>query len=262
MKLAFVDETGLEEAFDNIEQIAAACEEQLADDFSRVWQDAPIPVKAYASLDEVPHDWDIVGFFQTSDDPGAAGYHAVTPDGRPYAKVFVADTLAAGLGWLGENGVGVTASHEALEGRKDPGANMWAESRRGFLRAFEMGDYVESRCYKKNGVYVSDFLTAQFFEPGSKGPYDFMDTVEDPDADPGPGDYEIRMDTRGQAYPVFGAEFPESKMRAKAFHASRTARRLKLGSYGRGDHRLQGIPDEHKMAFRKMLSLAWELRGV
>lgn len=233
MKLAFVDATGFAGAFDQIRKIAEACELQLARDVPLFWQTAPIPIAAYAALSDVPGGYDIVAFLADADMANAAGYHTRTPDGRPYARVFTRATLESGLGWHGPGGVGTTASHEAVEMHANPSASLWAETARGHLRAVELADLVEADSYDVgNGVHVSNFLGARAFEIGSSGPYDFMRSLTDPEADPREGNYEIRWWPGSNPIAVYGANYPEWKKENKTHLASRTQRRMRGRTLG------------------------------
>lgn len=96
-----------------------------------------------------------------SDQPGALGYHDVDGAGKPYIKVFVRDTAAAGIPLSG------VISHEVLELLGDT----YIESTvvvdngggRGAIYAAEVCDPVEGDLYKINGVQVSNFVTPWWF---------------------------------------------------------------------------------------------------
>jgi hypothetical protein len=88
--------------------------------------------------------WAIV-ILDDPDEPNAAGYHDLTPDGLPLSKVFV----AAG-------DVSVTASHELLEMLVDPAINCGCQQAdQKTWVALEVCDAVEETTYKIDGVTAS-----------------------------------------------------------------------------------------------------------
>src|SRR5438045_9737349 len=76
-------------------------------------------------------DWQLV-YFDNADAAGALGYHDITKDGQPVAKVFVETTIAA------HELVSVTACHELFEMVIDPVANLWALGENGIECTSEM----------------------------------------------------------------------------------------------------------------------------
>ncbi|MGH9762019.1 MAG: hypothetical protein ACREDR_41595, partial [Blastocatellia bacterium] len=94
------------------------------------------------------------------------GYH-FRADGYPQAYIFATEAMAGGAGI---KGLSTTLSHEILEMIADPGVNLSAaqppKNARGKTRlfAYEVCDPVEANYYKKNGVWVCDFVLPEWFE--------------------------------------------------------------------------------------------------
>jgi hypothetical protein len=73
---------------------------------------------------------------------------------------------SGGLAWTW------AASHELLEMLEDPTTNVRSD---GFQR--EVCDPVENIGYYDDGDIVSDFVTPAYFHLGSKGPWDYLDSI-------------------------------------------------------------------------------------
>lgn len=169
---------------------AAAIQEQLCGPFADAWDGAPVNCRVGApnGEDVGPGEW-VMGYWQTSDQPGAAGYHTTDPSGKPYGKVFLDDAQAMSSGPMAAS---VLASHESYEIRMDPSANLLALRGDGAtFDALEMCDAVEDTTYKaSNGVEVSNFLLPSAFDPGASGPFDHLGVLTDPYGTT-PGGYRI-----------------------------------------------------------------------
>jgi hypothetical protein len=107
--------------------------------------------------------------FDNSDQPGALGYHDLTPEGRPLGKVFAGTDIAAGLSWT------VTMSHEILEMLADPDINLTvfyqSGTATGRLYAYEVCDAPEADRF---GYMIDDVLVSDFVHPAW-----FQDTAAD-----------------------------------------------------------------------------------
>jgi len=103
-----------------------------------------------------------------SDQPGALGYHSVTPQGRPIAKVFAHTDQLHGLSWT------VTTSHEVVEMIVDPLCVQAAQIGQSSFAAWEACDPCEADRfgYLIGTTHVSDFVLPAWFTRGP-GPYDF-----------------------------------------------------------------------------------------
>lgn len=104
-----------------------------------------------------------------SDQPGALGYHDVTPGGMPVAKVFARTDKTDGLSWT------VTASHEIVEMIVDPDCTRAEQIGPAAFGALEACDPCEADRYGYwiGQTLVSDFILPAWFHPRSKGPFDF-----------------------------------------------------------------------------------------
>ncbi len=134
--------------------------------------------------------------------PTALAYHTVTngiPDIEMGCDLF--DNL------LDESGMLSGLSHEILELLRDEGANGWKDTYKGFMNAEELCDFVQNTGYRaKAGGWVSNFVRANFFVPGSKGPWDFMGLMKDQD-DYSNG-YGVRCDPSSNVSQVHGMQQP------------------------------------------------------
>src|SRR5271156_4065910 len=160
-------------------QIAAACERQLYEDYAAFWEGVGSKVSFVSDEKNAPSGAVLVIIFDHADQAGALGYHDVTPQGLPYARIFwepIRDNGGSLFG--GAKSLSVTISHEVLETVGDPYANFWAQNpKTGKLHALELADAVESDAYVIDGIYVSNFVGPRFFREGS-GPYDWMSQLQ------------------------------------------------------------------------------------
>lgn len=143
---------GLGVPFDKLTATLQKCFDQH---FLPVWG---YPVKLYDAKVAKPTDWQLV-YFDDADAAGALGYHDLTKDGQPVAKIFVKTTLAD------RQLVSVTAAHELFEMVIDPIANLWAQAKDGTEYAYEMCDPVEEDTFVVDGIPMSNFVHPAWFEP-------------------------------------------------------------------------------------------------
>ena len=120
--------------------------------------------------------WGLV-FLDTADVEGALGYHDLTDDGLPLAKVFVDTTVDYG------EQVSVTASHELAEMLVDPAIQLGAWDNKETWWAYEVCDAVQADVFKVGGQWMSDFVLPAWFEsfrrPGSTA-FDHLGKVTRP----------------------------------------------------------------------------------
>lgn len=124
-----------------------------------------------APVDEA---WQII-VSDDADQAGALGYHDFTPGGRPISYVFAKTAKDAGYSWT------VTFSHELVEMIADPWISATMQTDYSQFYALELGDPVEAdklgytiKVKGHNPVLVSDFVTPNWFVPGSPGTYDHL----------------------------------------------------------------------------------------
>ncbi len=142
------------------------------------------------------------------------GYHDVSPDGRPYARVFVDPIIEHGGRWLhSELSVSATVSHEVCEMIGDPAANRWAQTARGALYAIELCDPVELNAYtitvnNRRKVSVSNFVYPDWFNPFARptARFDHQRLLDRPFAI-APGGYAMRM-SGGHIRNLYGRNYP------------------------------------------------------
>jgi hypothetical protein len=153
----------------NLDALVAALQVQVDRDFTPRWGILCKVVRAQS----IPKGaWAIV-ILDDPDEPNAAGYHDLTPDGLPLSKVFVAT-----------GDVSVTASHELLEMLVDPAINCGCQQAdQKTWVALEVCDAVEETTYKIDGVTVSNFVLPSYFEPFRKAnsdKFDYLGLVKKP----------------------------------------------------------------------------------
>lgn len=199
---------------------AIACAKQARSHAAPLWgwetpQLVFLPDASFAGA-----DMDLIYVFDDADAAGALGYHDVTPDGRPYAKIFARDCL--------KNGVSISSclSHELLELCGDPTCDAWRLAHDGFEYALELCDAVEAFTYMLDGVEVSDFVLPSFFGMASGGePFDFLSKLTST-FQTGAGGYQIRRDPKtGDTTQVYGEGRAEWRAPGKAHPAARTFKR-------------------------------------
>jgi hypothetical protein len=98
-------------------------------------------------------------FLDNADDAETEGYHDVTPEGLPMAKVFVHTTLKL------KDKVSIAASHELAEMLVDPGANLYSTGpKKNRLYDYESADPVEEMSFNVDGIPMSNFVYPAYFE--------------------------------------------------------------------------------------------------
>ncbi|MGH8093935.1 MAG: hypothetical protein ACREIF_10745 [Chthoniobacterales bacterium] len=161
IKIAFTNEsTVLTDV--QVKAAVPSLQKQVTGDFAPVWGvDAGLSFIAKGV--PIPSNTWLIGVFDNSDQAGALGYHDLTDDGLPLAKVFAGTDIEYKSSWT------VTASHELLEMLVDPDINLFAFSQNGleiFFYGYEVCDACEADefGYKIDGVLVSDFVYPPWFE--------------------------------------------------------------------------------------------------
>lgn len=208
-----------------MESIRAALELQLYRDFGPAWQAAGVDIRLFTTLDAIPFDDEAspLVVFDTPDQSGALGWHAVDPKGRAFGRAFW--QILRDHGGTIHNGafsLSVTLSHEVLETVGDPYISWWADLPNGIQEALEVCDRVQADSYDIDGISVSNFLTPRAFRNGD-GPYDFLRLLKTP-WEIRPGGYAIRR-VGERVENVWGASFPEWQKLLKEEESSRTTRR-------------------------------------
>lgn len=204
----------------DVQKIASACSTQISRDVSPAWNKLAIPVKYYASENQVPSNYAILSMMDFSDVEGALGYHTETLNGRVIGKVFVKTIMGYGLKTLFDNGwltVSSVVSHEVLEMIFNPFVDIWAdgpEIEGGSEYAYEVCDPVEADCYTitatNSKVTVSNFVYPEWFDEYSPAgtKYDHMRVLNRPLSLSQYG-YMVVRSAPGAETEVFGAKYPE-----------------------------------------------------
>jgi len=143
-----------------VEAVIPALQTQVSRDFNSAWGlDADLSFSHKHK--PTPHTW-WVGIFDDSNQADILGFHDLTDEGLPLAKVFARTSIKSGSQWT------VTVSHELLETITDPDGNLFARSHpdRGHLYPYEVCDPCEDDKYgyKIRGILVSDFIYPTWFE--------------------------------------------------------------------------------------------------
>ncbi len=158
----------------SFDQLIPALQKFVDDYFAPVWG---TPARLAKATGFVQGNW-AIAFLEDADVANALGYHDLTPDGLPLAKVFVRTTLEAG------DQVSVTASHELAEMLADPAINLYSTGPNAqYLYAYETADPVEEESFSVDGISMSDFVFPSYFEVFRKAnsvQFDQMNKVTKP----------------------------------------------------------------------------------
>ena len=249
MHIAFVNKSTLL-TNDEVNLMAAFCQVGI-EDWAHAYE-ALVPVVNFVA-GAIPADAEPLYFFDNADAAGALGYHDLTPQGLPYAKVFVKLVLGdGGFKFIGPDPTDLTvetvlsvADHETKEMAGDPDVNVWCDGsivdpksgKKYASTCFEMADAVQGNAYLAmlpNGQkgLLSDFLWPAWFNPkarkGSK--FNHTGTLKKPFTVDKGGYAIVRNSLRGSAQ-IFGEEPAKMKyawrVKATPHPASRTAIRMK-----------------------------------
>jgi len=207
---------GLDVDFD---ELIPTLQKFLDECFAPVWGTPAKLVKASKPLSGA---WTLV-FLDDADTPRALGYHDLTKDGLPLAKIFVRTTLEIG------DKVSVTVCHKLAEMLVDPAINLWSDGPKGKLYAYEMCDAVEQEQFSIDGIAMSDFVYPAYFElyrkPNSVQ-FDYLKKVTKP-FQILKGGYSL-VRTGQKVDQVFGSKTKERKFKAEDRKEHRTQYRIAM----------------------------------
>jgi hypothetical protein len=141
-----------------------AIQKQLNGEFKHYWG---VSAKLYYCPPGItpPKNMWALYLLDTSDSPGALGYHDANAQGIPQGKVFVKTAKNSGAKWS------VTTSHEILEMLIDPWGmtSFFQDFTSGMRRlvAMEVCDPCEADkyAYQIDGIWVSNFVTPYWYHP-------------------------------------------------------------------------------------------------
>lgn len=154
----------------DVQNAIRAINRQITEDFMSVWgygRTLKLHAAPFDPLDlnnlgnERVNADSVIYLINESTLPGALGYHDLNASELPIGFVFT------DFGdWT------VTLSHEVLELILDPTANIFVpgpdprDSNNWLLHTYEVCDAVESTSYNIDGIWVSNFLTSNYFSEG------------------------------------------------------------------------------------------------
>lgn len=228
MIITLIDQTGGQAAFgqfnaDDLKKIADTINIQWARDVMPTWEGAATVTCRVGGL--LGHDIPayIVASYPSA--PEAVAFHTV--DGNSVPAIYIVSSMLSGM-YAGANAMSVAIAHEVLELGFDPACNLWADDGMGSEYARELCDAVQGDSYDINGIHVPNFLTPDFFNPGSQGPWSYLgrrgqETVPGPFI-MAPGGYQVKRSIQGTQVNVFG--YGAISAAKRNFKHSRLARRL------------------------------------
>lgn len=171
-KVALTDQSSAGVPLATLQQIAAALQQQVDNDFAPVWG-ARADISALAPGDPVPPGtWPI----KIVDDIGGGGGVHLDDQGQPYAEAVNGPQLT------------IAISHELLEMLADPWGNRFSPAAdldpssdgHQVFYLVEVGDPCEVTSYDIGGVAVSDFILPAFYDPNAAGQVDLRGTLSGP----------------------------------------------------------------------------------
>jgi hypothetical protein len=172
-QIALIDTTAQSEVPPGqLQQIAAAVQQQVDNDFAPAWG-VRADISAPAAGDVIPADALRVNVVNSL--PGAGGVH-LDNQGKPYAEAVIGPQLS------------IAISHEVLEMLVDPWGNRFTPAAdidpafpgREVFYLVEVGDPCETTSYFVGGVPVSDFILPSFYDPNAAAPFDFRGALAGP----------------------------------------------------------------------------------
>jgi len=144
----------------DFDALILALQKYVDEHFAPIWG---TPGKLVKSTGFLKGKW-ALAFFDDSDEAGTEGFHDVTPEGLPFAKVFVRSTLKL------KDKITATASHELAEMLVDPATNLYSTGpKKNCLYDYEVADPVEELWFPVNGIPMVNFVHPEYFETFHKG---------------------------------------------------------------------------------------------
>jgi hypothetical protein len=209
-----------------VQAMTAACAKQIAQHVAPAHYVLPAPVLYLARNTPGPTaQARIITVMDKLDDPQALGYH--TQDGSEHIWGVVGTSAAMDQGakaLTGPYSISSILSHEVAEMFMDPFCSGWYDSGRGYLVAAEIGDPVQSDYYLIDGVAVSNFVCAPWFNPQAArtDQFDHMRRVGGPFT-LSRGGYWVQM-KGSKVTQKFGDDMPQWLREVKAQEETRTQR--------------------------------------
>lgn len=242
MKIAVINQS-TDVSDTEVAAMTVACQKQISQDVAPAWSAYTAMVRFAKNPNTVGDDWFPVYLLDNADAADALGYHDLTPEGRPYARVFTKVSKANGAS------VSSVLSHEVIELFLDPDCNRWAiDFQDGVAYAVEGCDAVEGDSYLKGDIEVSNFIYPEWFNrqhpAGAK--FDHLGKLTGPFLMTS-GGYLIYMKGGSEQQKfgfILGDDVPDWKKEAKWFAAARTVRKLNLAQTVEGTGETPVLPED------------------
>jgi hypothetical protein len=212
-----------------VQSMAIACAKQISTQVAPAHNMLPVPVAFLSrTAPPLPTSARVITVMDTLDDPQALGYHTV--DGSEHIWGVVGTKVAMGQGakaLTGPYSISSILSHEVCETFIDPGCGGYFDNGHGLLIAYEVGDPVENDSYLIDGVGVSNFVTAEWFNASAARTdrFDFMGKLKAPFS-MSKGGYWVQS-RAGKQTEKFGEDMPDWRKAAKRAEFSRAHRRVR-----------------------------------
>lgn len=210
-----------------VRSMAVACSKQIATQVAPAHGVHSVPVAFLPkTAPALPTAARVITVMDTLDDPQALGYHTV--DGSEHIWGVVGTKVAMDQGakaLTGPYSISSILSHEVCETFIDPSCGGYFDNGHGLLIAYEIGDPVENDFYLIDGVGVSNFVTAEWFDASAAKTdrFDFMGKLTKPFS-MSKGGYWVQSKA-GKTSQKFGEMMPEWRRQAKRAQFSRGHRR-------------------------------------
>lgn len=210
-----------------VQSMVAACAKQIATQVATAHGMLPVPVVFLAkTAPALPASARLITVMDTLDDPQALGYHTIDGSEHIWGVVGTKVAMAQGAKALtGPYSISSILSHEVCETFIDPFCGGWYDNGHGTLIAYEIGDPVENDSYLIDGIGVSNFVTAEWFDASAAKTdrFDFMGHLKAPFT-MSKGGYWVQSKA-GRQSQKFGEEMPDWRRLAKKVQFSRGRRR-------------------------------------
>lgn len=214
-----------------VQAMTAACAKQIAQHVAPAHGLTPVPVTYLAkNAPPPPTQARVITVMDALDDPQALGYHDETAGEHIYGVVGTAEAMKQGAQALtGPYSISSILSHEVCEMVVDPYCAGWFDNGHGLLIAYEVGDPVESDAYLLDGVAVSNFVGAEWFNPraAKTARFDYLGRLTKPFSMTR-GGYWVQSKA-GKTSQKFGEGMPEWRKAAKRAQFARGQRRITQG---------------------------------
>jgi hypothetical protein len=210
----------------DVKTMTLACSKQLAVHVAPLHNLPTVAVTFLANGAPLPSKQArVITVMDTLDDAEALGYHTEDAGDHIWGVVGTKAAMDQGAKALtGKYSISSILSHEVAEMFVDPFCNGWADTGKGYLIAYEVADPVENDFYLLDGVAVSNFVSAAWFNPmaAKTDQLDYMGRLTRPFTMTR-GGYWVQSKA-GKATQKFGEGMPEWRKAQKRSQFSRTHR--------------------------------------